>query len=250
MSKPEANYMWGNVENSIQIIESRVDLINRKTDLYDPIFFTQDNDGCSQKSSHIVGEFLQMKKNDIQSVFKFQFTYINERFSMLEGCLNSSQNKSKTFPPLENEFLSPSKNITLKKDHIIYPMKNKYLCDYNPRCIMSSGLMFDDPIMGKIKSNELPHHHAETDCVFTQIVSNMIHMYRGSLRYFFWKKGTYECLEILCEHFSFKKNEIKDYWTHVLKNDTSSGDMDEMVYHWLVSFESPTRSILLCLHFR
>ena len=40
-----------------------------------------------------------------------------------------------------------------------------------------------------------------------------------------------------CEHLCFKNNEIKDYWIHVLKNDTSSGDTDEKVYHWLDSFE-------------
>ena len=34
MSKPESNYMWGNVDNTIQIIESQIDLINRKTDLF------------------------------------------------------------------------------------------------------------------------------------------------------------------------------------------------------------------------
>ena len=62
MSKPEANYMWGNVDNTIQIIESRIDLINRTTDLYDPKFCSQDNDGCSQKSFHIVGEFLPIEK--------------------------------------------------------------------------------------------------------------------------------------------------------------------------------------------
>ena len=63
MSKPEANYMWVNVENTVQIIDSRIDLINRKTDLYDPKFCSQNNDGCSQKSSHIIGEFVPMKKN-------------------------------------------------------------------------------------------------------------------------------------------------------------------------------------------
>ena len=65
------------------------------------------------------------------------------------------------------------------------------------------------------------------------------HLYvQGVTSIFFWKKGTYKCLEIPCEHFSLKNNEIKDYWTHVLKNYTSSGDMDEMVDHWLVSFEN------------
>ena len=39
MSKPESNYMWGNVDNTIKIIESPIDLIKRKTDLYEPIFF-------------------------------------------------------------------------------------------------------------------------------------------------------------------------------------------------------------------
>ena len=62
-------------------------------------------------------------------------------------------------------------------------------------------------------------------------------MYRGSLQDFYWKKGTYKCLEMPCEHFYFKKNEIKDNWTHVSKNDTSSGDMDEIVDHCLDSFE-------------
>ena len=88
MSKPESNYMWGNVENTIQIIESRIDLINRKTDLYDPKFFSQDNDGCPQKLFHINGEFMPMKKqHDILYWFKSQYTSINERFYKLEGCL-------------------------------------------------------------------------------------------------------------------------------------------------------------------
>ena len=57
--------MWENVDNTIQIIESRINLINRKTDLYDPNFFSQDNDICSLKSSHIIGEFMPMKNNMI-----------------------------------------------------------------------------------------------------------------------------------------------------------------------------------------
>ena len=60
----------------------------------------------------------------------------------------------------------------------------------------------------------------KTQSVFTKIVSNIIYMYKGSLQDFYWKKGTYECLEMPCEHLNLKKNEIKDYWTHVLKNDT------------------------------
>ena len=59
----------------------------------------------------------------------------------------------------------------------------------------------------------------------------------GSLQDFYWMKGTNECLDMPCVHFHLKKNDMKDYFTHVLKNDTSSGDMDENVYHWLDYFE-------------
>ena len=39
MSKPESIYMWDNVVKNIQIIESQIELINRKTYLYDLNFF-------------------------------------------------------------------------------------------------------------------------------------------------------------------------------------------------------------------
>ena len=102
---------------------------------------------------------------------------------------------------------------------------------------VSSGLMFDDIIMGTIKRIVLSHHNAETDCFFTHIVSHIIYTYMGSLQYFYWRKGTYECIEMSCEIFCLKNNEVKYYWTRVLKNDTTSDDMDEMVHSWLVSFE-------------
>ena len=62
MRKPESIYMWENVDNTIQIIEPWIDLINRKTDLCNPNCFPQDNEGCSLKYSHIIGEFMPMKK--------------------------------------------------------------------------------------------------------------------------------------------------------------------------------------------
>ena len=51
-------YNWGKVYNTIQEIESRIDLKNKTTDLYDPNFFCPDNDGCS----HNIGGFVSMKK--------------------------------------------------------------------------------------------------------------------------------------------------------------------------------------------
>ena len=56
-------------------------------------------------------------------------------------------------------------------------MKNKDICAYDPRCILSSGLMVDDIIMDHIKIIKSSHNYTEErDCVFKQIGTNM--MYR------------------------------------------------------------------------
>ena len=51
------------------------------------------------------------------------------------------------------------------------------------------------------------------------------------------------------EHFCLKKNNVKNYWDRVLKNVTTSDDMDEMLDHGWFPLKSSTISILLCLHF-
>ena len=116
-------------------------------------------------------------------MFKYNCTLINEMIYKLEVHLQSIKMKSKTFAPLQNYFLPPSKQITLKKSHIIFPMKNKYICDNDPRCIMSCGLMVDDIIMDHIKITQSPHKYTgEHYCVFTQIDTDIIYIYRGSLQ--------------------------------------------------------------------
>ena len=63
------------------------------------------------------------------------------------------------------------------------------------------------------------------------------YIYRGSLQYFYWKKGTYECIEMPCEHYCLKRNEVEDYWACVLKNDTTIYEMDELIDQCILSFE-------------
>ena len=90
MSKPESIYMWDNVDKTVQRIESRIDLINKRTDLYDPQYCSKDNEDCSLKSYYIIGEFVPMKKqHDFMYGFKSQCTSINEGFSKLNFFLRS-----------------------------------------------------------------------------------------------------------------------------------------------------------------
>ena len=77
-------------------------------------------------------------------------------------------------------------------------MKNKDICYYDPICIISSGLMVDDIIMDNIKRIQSSHNYTEEhDFVFTQIDTDMI---------FYWERGTYECIDMPCEHCTIKRN--------------------------------------------
>ena len=115
--------MWKNVDTIIQIIDSRIDLISKTIDLYDSQYYSRDNEDFSLQSSHIIREFAQTKKTfEIAYRFKAHCTSINGRFSKSEGCLQSRTNiKKNTLPQFGNEFLPPSKTISLTCYPIIYP---------------------------------------------------------------------------------------------------------------------------------
>ena len=50
-----------------------------------------------------------------------------------------------------------------------------------------------------------------------------------------------------CEHYCLKRNEVKDYWSRVLKNDTTIYEMGELVDHCLVSFEKFHKQYIIML---
>ena len=138
MSKPQSILYVGNVDKTIQRIESQLYLIHKATDLVDPQYCSKDKEDGSFKSSHIIGEFVHMKKSfEFSYGFKSYFTSINERFSKLEGCLHSRRkNKIKTFSPFGNELLPPSNVFFLTDSPMMYQLKHRDLCDYDPICIM------------------------------------------------------------------------------------------------------------------
>ena len=104
---------------------------------------------------------MQMKENfEFKYGFKSYCKSIYKLFYKLKGNLHSRpKNNRKTFPLFGNEFLSPSYNISLTGFPIRYLLKHKDLCEYDPRCIMSSGLMFDDIIMNILRNKKLACHN-------------------------------------------------------------------------------------------
>ena len=70
--------MWDIVDNTIQRIESQIDLIFKTIDLYDTQYCSKNNEYFSLIYCHIIGEFVPMKKtHDFMYGFKSQCTSIN-----------------------------------------------------------------------------------------------------------------------------------------------------------------------------
>ena len=72
------------------------------------------------------------------------------------------KNKKIIYPPFGmHSYLH--RKIILKGNPIIYALKKKYICGYNPRCFVSSGLLFDNIIVNMIRNKELECHKKEVD---------------------------------------------------------------------------------------
>ena len=108
MSNTSAEYKWQVVVQNIQKIESRIDVENKTTDLYDPKFCYPDNGGCSH---NIEGFVSIQKENHIQLVFKSNCASIKGRLYKLKVHLQSRKMKSNTFARLQKFFLPPSKKL-------------------------------------------------------------------------------------------------------------------------------------------
>ena len=110
----------------------------------------------------------------------------------------------------------------MKVHPTLYPLKQKDICDYNSRCFISNGLMFDDIIMSMNVNNELDYHVEIVDNYFKKIVNNIIFMYKGSLQKIYSKKGTHKSLDVAFLNVGVERMQIIQYFTNILKYDTSS----------------------------
>ena len=128
------------------------------------------------------------------------------------------------FPPFGNEFLPSSTNIILKGNRIFYLSKQNDICDYNPRCLILSGLAFNDIIMYMIRNKVLAYHVLGVYSYFTNVENNIIYVYRGPLQEFYRKKGTHESLDVVCPNFNVKRIKTIQYLSNILKCDTLIDD--------------------------
>ena len=84
-------------------------------------------------------------------MFETNCSSIEHQYKKLGDGFNKKRGKNKyTCPMFDNEFLASSKQLKLCPRDIIFPIKQEDICDYNPWCFMSSGLILDNIIMNSV----------------------------------------------------------------------------------------------------
>ena len=87
-------------------------------------------------------------KKTMVSFFETNCSSIRKIFKKIGDGLPIKRGKNKhTLPIFENYFLASSNQMKLKSTDYIFPIQQDDICDYNPLCFMSSGMMLDDIIV-------------------------------------------------------------------------------------------------------
>ena len=94
--------------------------------------------------------------------------------------------------------------------HIIYHMKQNDICDYNPICLMSSCLIFDDIIMNIFSNKAVNQHVKLVHSYFTKTKTNKIYIYLRLLQYFYCNKGTHEIPDSVRPYFNVEEKKRDD----------------------------------------
>ena len=90
-------------------------------------------------------KFPQNKSNGY--MFQTNCSSIKQRYMKLGVFFKKMVKNNHTCPMFDNYFLASSKQIKLCTRDYIFPIKQDDICDYNPLCFMSSGLMLDNIII-------------------------------------------------------------------------------------------------------
>ena len=121
---------------------------------------------------------------NIQDKLLFNQTEIQETWRWFAK--KKGENKH-TCPIFDNYFLASSNQIKLKSTDYIFSIKQDDICDYNPLCFMSSGMMLDDIIMDIFTQSTKETTEAHQEHLFSISKDDAIQLYKGSMQDFTWK---------------------------------------------------------------
>ena len=186
MTASSFQYDWEKFSNVISKIYQLINVNDVGCDLYSIDYISQMSTHCSKGNLECVHQCIKIHQKQINGlIFKKKCSSIEQRFKKLGYGLLSKIGKNKhKFPIFENDFLSSSNQIKLKSTDCIFPIKQDDICDYNPLCFMSSGMMLDDIIMNIFIQSTKNTTKANQERFFSRSKDDAIQLYKGYMKDF------------------------------------------------------------------
>ena len=168
-------------------------------------------------------------KND-GLIFETNCSSIEQRFKKLGDDLLSKIGKNKhTFPIFDNDSLASSNQIKLKSTDHIFPIKRDDICDYNPLCFMSSGMMLDDIIMNIFTQSTKNTNKAKQEQFFSRSKDFVIQLFKGSMQEFTRKTTIIDTKRTLRSHHYIGIEIWRNYMNGITLIESTQADLDKMV---------------------
>ena len=126
----------------------------------------------------------------------------------------------------DNYLLASPKQIKLCPRYYIFPIKQEDICDYNPLCFISGGLMLDNIIMNLFKGSTKQTTDSVKKGLFSNIQDDTIYLYKGSLQDYSWKKLIAHTKKTLRSHHFIEKQKLRIYLSGILSIDIDEADIE------------------------
>ena len=133
-----------------------------------------------------------------------------------DGLLRKRGKNKHTCPIFDNDFLASSNQIKLKSTDYIFPIKQDDICDYNPLCFMSSGMMLDDIIMNIFTQSTKKSTAAHQEHFFSRFKDDAIQLYKGYMQDFTWKTTIADTKRTLRSHHYIGIEKLRKYLSGIL----------------------------------
>ena len=134
---------------------------------------------------------------------------------------------------VDNNFLASSNQMKLCTRDYIFPIKQYDICDYNPLCFMSIGLMLDNIIMNLFTdiTNQSTQPHQKH--LFPKIQDDTIHLYKVSMQDFTWKRKNSETKSTLRSHHYIGREKLGKYLSGILSIDNYEVDLEKKMNQFI-----------------
>ena len=152
-------------------------------------YITQTLTHCSKVNLDCVHQCIKINQKQTNGlIFEIKCSSIRQRFKKIgDGLLRKRGKNKQTSRIFDNDFLVYSNQMKLKSTDYIFPIKKDDICDYNPLCFMSSGMMFDEIIMNIFTQITKESTVAHQENLFSIFKDNSIKLYKVSMQDFTWK---------------------------------------------------------------